>query len=59
VLTILKACPSDILAVEFDEIEGAQYSGVVMKPMAESFEYREAGFVDHDCLAVDDTGTDR
>jgi hypothetical protein len=59
VLTILKARPSDILAVEFDEIEGAQYSGVVVKPMAESFEYREAGFVDHDCLAVDDTGTDR
>ena len=59
VLTILKACPSDILAIEFDEIEGAQYSGVVVKPMAESFEYREAGFVDHDCLAVDDTGTDR
>ena len=53
VLTILKARPSDILAVEFDEIEGAQYSGVVAKPMAESFEYRQAGFVDHDCLAVD------
>src|SRR6476619_659544 len=32
---------------------------VVVKPMAESFEYREAGFVDHDCLAVDDTGSDR
>ena len=30
VLTILKACPSDILAIEFDEIEGAQYSGVVV-----------------------------
>jgi hypothetical protein len=32
VLTILKARPSDILAVEFDEIEGAQYGGVVVKP---------------------------
>jgi hypothetical protein len=32
---------------------------VVVKPTAERFEYREAGFVDHDCLAVDDTGTDR
>jgi len=55
----VKARPSDILTVEFDEIEGAQYVGVVVKPMAECVEYREAGFVDHDCLAVDDTGTDR
>ena len=59
VLPILKARPSDILAVEFDEIEGAQYGGVVVKPMAECIEYREAVFVDHDGLAIDDTGSDR
>ena len=54
VLPILKACPSDILAVEFDEIEGTEHSGVVAKPIPESVEYREAAFVDHDGLAVHD-----
>ena len=41
-------------AVEFDKIEGTKYNGVVVKPITEGIEYREAGFVDHDCLAVDD-----
>ena len=55
VLSILKPCPAKVLAVEFDQIEGAQHGGVVAKPIPESVEYREAAFVDHDGLAVHDT----
>jgi hypothetical protein len=54
-LTILEPRPTEVFAVEFDQIEGAKHGGVVAKPIPESVEYREAAFVDHDGLAVHDT----
>ena len=46
--------PAEVLAVEFDQIEGAKHGGVVAKPITESVEYREAAFVHHDGLAVNE-----
>ena len=51
-LTILQPRPSEVLAVEFDQIESAEHGGVVTKPITEIVEHREAAFVDRDGLAV-------
>jgi hypothetical protein len=50
-LTVLKPSTAEVLAVEFDEIEGAQHGGVIAKPITECVKYREAAFVHHDGLA--------
>ena len=52
--TILERHPTEVFAVEFDQIEGTEHGGVVAKPITESVEYREAASVDHDGLTVYD-----
>ena len=59
VLGVLKPRPSKVFAVEFDQIEGTEHGGVVAKPITESVEYREAAFVDHDGLTVNDARSPR
>jgi len=58
-LAVLKPFTAEVLAVEFDQIEGAEHGGVVAKPITESVEYREAAFVDHDRLTVHDARSHR
>ena len=53
-LPVLKPRPSKVFAVEFDKIEGTKHDGMITKPITEGIEYREAAFIDHDGLIVDD-----
>jgi hypothetical protein len=38
-----------------DQVERAEHGGVVMMPVAQEVENREAALIDHDGLAVDET----
>ena len=55
-LAVLKPRPAEVFAVVLDQIEGTEHGGMVVKPITEGIEYREAAFIDHDGLAVDMTG---
>jgi hypothetical protein len=56
VLALLDRRPAQILAVQFNQIEGAEHGSVVMPPGTEQIKDREAIGVDHDRFAVDEAG---
>ena len=43
-----------VIAIKPDQIEGAKQGGVVVVPVAQEVEHREAALVDHDDLSVDE-----
>ena len=52
-LATLERLPAEVGAVELYEVESAQYGGVIANPIAENVEDREAAFVDHNTLTID------
>ena len=52
-LTILQPRPSEVLAVEFDQIEGTEHGGMIAEAKTERIKYRQAAFVHDNRLAVD------
>jgi hypothetical protein len=52
-LAALDRLPPKVLAVEFDQIESAEHSGVVVLPIADQVEDREPVRIDDDGLAVE------
>ena len=50
---------TQVVAIKLDQIEGAEYGSVVMAPVAQEVEDREAALIDHDGLAIDEEGLDR
>ena len=57
--TLLDRSEPQIVAVQLDQVEGAEHGGVVMLPVAQQLEHREAALIDHDGLAVDEAGAHR
>ena len=58
-LALLERLLAKVLAVEFDQVEGAEHGGMVVMPIAEEVEHREARLIDDDRLAIDDAGAHR
>jgi hypothetical protein len=54
-LAVLKWCPTEILAVKFDEIESAQDGCVIVMAMAYQIEDRETVLIDDNRLAINHT----
>ena len=45
--------PSEVLAVDLDQIKHTQHGGMIAKPVSENIEHRETALVDHNGLAVE------
>ena len=58
-LALLDRRSAQILAVQFDQIEGAEHGGMVVMPGAEQIKGREAVGIDDNRLAVDKAGLHR
>ena len=52
--TILERHPTEVFAVEFDQIEGTEHCCVVMVAITEEFENREPLPIDDNGLAIND-----
>jgi hypothetical protein len=52
-LAALDRLPPEVLAVELDQIEGAEHGGIVVMPMADQIEDWEPVLIDDDRLAVE------
>jgi hypothetical protein len=59
-LALLERLLAEIVPIEaLDEVEGAEYGGTVMVPIAKEIENRKTRPIDDDRLPVDDAGLDR
>jgi hypothetical protein len=58
-LTNLDRQLAQVLAVEFEQVEGAQHGVGVVAPRPDHLEHRESGLVADDRLAVDQAGAHR
>jgi hypothetical protein len=45
---------TQVVAIKLDQIERAEYGSVVMAPVAQEVEDREAALIDHDGFAIDE-----
>ena len=52
IFAFLDGCASQVVAIKLDKIEGAKQGGMVMVPVAQQFEHREAALIDHNCFTV-------
>ncbi len=49
---LLDRPPAEVLAIELEQVESAQHSGIIAQPITQSVKVRKAELVDHDGLAV-------
>ena len=45
---------TQVVTIKLDQIERAEYGSVVMAPVAQEVEDREATLIDHDGFAIDE-----
>ena len=54
-LALLERRPAQVLAINLNQIEGAEHGGAVMLPVAEQVKYRQPSSIDNNRLAIDET----
>jgi hypothetical protein len=55
IFAFLDGCTSQVVAIKLDKIESAKQGSMVMVPVAQQFEHREAALIDHNGFTVDET----